>query len=102
MNQKTFLLVVYLVCLCACYDYMEEWNPANKVYFGKTNEWRKFGDNGIFVDVNFDSLKLCKTPKVFTYLTCSNRCWQTTGQTSIYQLSEDHFRVFLYLSGLSV
>lgn len=68
---------------------------TGKVYTGKTNNWKTYSGNGIYVDVDFDELDLCKTPKVFVSLLCTSHCWMTTGATSIYLLSNDHFRVYV-------
>ena len=57
---------------------------TGKVYTGKTNNWKTYSSNGIYVDVDFDELDLCKTPKVFASLLCTSHCWTTTGATSIY------------------
>ena len=100
MNQKTLLLILIFAVCCWGYEYMEEWNPTNKVYFGKSTEWKPYDNiNGIYVDVNFDELRLCKTPKVFTSLVGTSHHWDTTGATRIYQLSENHFSV--YVKGVS-
>ena len=57
--------------------------------------WKKHSSNGIYLDVNFDDLDLCKTPKVFTTVECTTNCWRVSGSSSVYDLSNNYFRVYL-------
>ena len=102
MNYQTVFFFIFLVCLSSCISSMSKWNPKNDIYKGKTDEWKTYSSNGIYVDVNYQELGLAKTPKVFTYITCTEGCWGMTGVTSLYDLSNEHFRVYLRGNELNI
>ena len=102
MKYQAVFFAFFLVCLSYCTSSMSKWNPQNDVYKGKTDEWKTYSYNGVYVDVNYQELGLAKTPKVFTYVTCTEGCWQVSGVTSLYDLSKNHFRVYLRGNGINI
>jgi hypothetical protein len=68
-----------------------------KKSYGKATAWKKYGDEGgIYVDVDFSNLGFTNIPYINTYLTSSGgSIWKLTGVTSIYNLTNKSFRVYI-------
>ncbi len=71
-------------------------------FSGRTNKWIDYPYSpqytGIYVDVDISVLKLKNTPLVFTTITGTTSHWETTGATSVYNMTKDGFRVYLRYS----
>ena len=70
----------------------------NKVIYGSSDNWEEYNGsgNGIVIHVDLSDYQLVETPFVTTFLTCAYHCWNTAGATSIYNLSNTGFSVYLY------
>ena len=97
MQIRLLFFIPLLLALASSQVITQQITSPYDHYVGKTDNWIDYDQNGIgvYVDVNFESLSLRKTPQVFTFLTCKSWCWQTAGATSIYQLDNKHFRVYI-------
>ena len=66
------------------------------VTHGITDNWKKYTNKGVYVDVDYSDIGLEQAPfDVHTFLTCKTGCWKLVGQSSIYNLSKNGFRVYL-------
>ena len=69
-----------------------------QTYFGSSSDWKNYAASvkGIYIDIDLSSLNLTNAPSVATYVTCNAKCWTSSGSTSIYNLTNKGFRVYLY------
>lgn len=93
-------LILTIFTLFLIFQISESANLKKSVerYYGTANNWVNYTSNtkGIYIDVQFPELGLIKKPYVNTHLTCSSHCWTTAGTTSIYLLTKNSFRVYIY------
>jgi len=79
---------------------------ALRVVVGKTTpgntDWKRYSDDGIYVDIDTSSGGFSSVPFYFTSLGGTSHHWTTRGATSIYEPSASKFRVYLYQSGITV
>jgi len=61
-------------------------------------DWKQFGSNGLYVDVDTSSGGFAQTPIYITSLGGSGGHWATTGVTSIYSETPTGFRVYVRFS----
>ena len=54
-----------------------------------------YAEQIIFDLVDISHCGLTKVSSVMTSITCKQQCWTTTGGDSIYNLTNDSFRVYL-------
>ena len=96
MTVKLTLLAIFVACAHSL-ALSQQITTATDHYVGTANNWVNYGSDksGLYVEVNFADLGLQKTPQVFTYLTCTSHCWDSSGATSIYELDNKHFRVYV-------
>jgi hypothetical protein len=68
---------------------------------GATN-WRQYGQNGIYVDINTSAAKFSSTPFYFASIGGSSNHWTTQGATSIYSPTPTGFRVYVFQPNITV
>jgi len=71
---------------------------AGRIAAGRTEPgqgWQKYGDNGIFIDVDTSSAGFTGIPVYVTSLAGNSHHWETTGGSSIYNSTNSGFRIFL-------
>ena len=71
---------------------------APPIYFGTADKWMVYNNqpDSVYVDVDFSELGKTKRPYVSTNLRCKSHCWKTIGGTSVYDLDNDSFRVYVH------
>ena len=69
-----------------------------RVEKGKTNNWKKYGNNGIYVDVDTSNFSFSDNVMYFTSLSGNSGLWQATGETSLYNKTKNGFRIYIYYS----
>jgi len=74
--------------------------PRNKVNASSTTpgetDWVKYGNKGLYVDVNTSSAGFNETPIYVTSLGGSSKHWRAIGTTSIYSATPTGFRVHVF------
>lgn len=65
------------------------------VISGSSNDWKQYTDNGIYVDIDTSKYGL-ENPVYFTSLSGISDHWLTTGATSLYNVSNKGFRVYIH------
>jgi len=59
-------------------------------------DWKEYGKNGIYVDIDTSAAGFTETPLYFTSIGGNGNHWTTMGATSIYKASPMGFRVYIY------
>ena len=69
------------------------------VHYGESSDWKDDPKDAysVQVDIDLSDLNLKNAPFVQTFVTCSRTCWLIGGASSIYDLTNKGFRVYLHL-----
>ena len=99
MNSKhtliDLLLLGSLILTISCTNLTYEPGQAPKIFTGISEEWQTYNDHGIMIDIDFSLLNLKNIPQVHTSIYGNRSHWDTTGASSIYQLTNKGFRVYI-------
>jgi hypothetical protein len=73
-------------------------DPQSEYCSGQTPStgWHQYGTNGLTRTVDISSCGLAVTPKILASLGGSTMHWNTTGVTSLYDVTQTSFQVFIY------
>lgn len=103
--MRTFILSLALVfALMVTTQQTAVISKQVQQYFGVANDWKDYegSEDGIYVDVTFpETIQFTNPPFVSTHLTCSTHCWTTEGATSVYNLTNTGFRVYIRQDGIN-
>ena len=91
------ILVLCVVVFAGLAQNPTLWNFPH-IYTGTANNWQSYNNspNAIYIDVDFSGLGLVNVPTVIPHLSCSSHCWQTTGGSEVYNLTNTSFRIYVY------
>ena len=64
MSKALLLMLCLLLAISLCHKGASKW--SNEIYMGESDDWKYYSTNGIYIDIEFDELDLCKVPKVLT------------------------------------
>jgi hypothetical protein len=79
-------------------------NTNGFIYGGESScdDWMEYADGpGMFVDVNYEHLKLESAPHVVTSLHGNSSHWLIPGGSCVYNVSKNGFRVFIQSTDLN-
>jgi len=67
---------------------------------GVEDNWQQYGNSGGYVEVNFGDCgsidqQMTEVISVNTWMTCDGGCFMAVGSNSLYNLTNESFRVFL-------
>ena len=62
---------------------------------GTTDEFKQYNRNTVYVDVDFSQFTFERLPYIEDTLHCTGSCQDLIGIDSIYNLSEEGFRVYI-------
>lgn len=65
-------------------------------------DWRQYGSDGVYVDVDTSPCGFDGTPLYFTSIGGNSNHWSSMGATSIYSPTETGFRVYVKRSGITI
>ena len=79
------------------YDQMSDRNTGTIHVTGNFAKYSKFLNEFLF-QVDMSSFGLTKVDRINTWLSCSTRCWTSTGAQNVYLRpgKPDQFEIFLY------
>ena len=96
--MKSTLLVfglIFLVRAITVHDSVSNLKSIG-MYDGQASDW-KASEGGVYVNADLTYLHLPVAPYyVHTSIFCSAGCSEFSGQNSLYNLTKDGFRVYLY------
>jgi len=63
--------------------------------------WKKYGNDGIYVDVDTSQCAFQATPEYVTSMAGRTQHWTSTGSSEIYQATQKGFRIYVHKSGIT-
>lgn len=66
-----------------------------KAAAGTESNWQPNGPNSVYLDVDTSAAGFTGNPVYVTSLSCDDRCFATTGGSSIYSPTPTGFRIFV-------
>merc|ERR1719379_1349255 len=79
---------------------MDGFSCANQTTVGST-DWRQYGADGIYVDVDTSACVFATTPVYASGLGGDNSHWASRGSSELYELGAAGFRIYVSFTGIT-
>ena len=93
--MRSFLVIILFIGLLGMAE-SGNLKKSTQTFYGSANNWQQYSPRSIFIEIDFSELNLKHKPYVSTSLGCTGLCWTSSGSSSIYNLTNKSFAVYIY------